>query len=76
MATTFLHLALIATVVFPLLAQDPYAFLKARDYSNAIPAFEAAILATPQNLNLRKDYAYTLLKIGESEFARDQFAEI
>ena len=67
-----------AAVLSPLLlhAQDPYAFLKAKDYYHAIPAFEASLQANPTNVNLRKDYAYTLLKIGESESARDQFAEI
>ena len=78
MATTLLRIALIATVVSPILlrAQDPYVFLKAKDYSHAIPAFEASLQTNPKNVNLRKDYAYTLLKIGESESARDQFAEI
>ena len=59
-----------------LLAQDPYSFLKTKDYRSAVPAFEASLQAAPQNVGLRKDYAYTLLKIGESEAARDQFAEI
>jgi tetratricopeptide (TPR) repeat protein len=69
---------MIAMVVLPLplRADDPYVFLRAKDYSRAVPAFEAALLSNPQNVNLRKDYAYTLLKIGESEAARDQFAEI
>ena len=57
-------------------AQDPYISLKARNYSSAVIAFEASLQANPGNTGLRKDYAYTLLKIGESESARDQFAVI
>jgi tetratricopeptide (TPR) repeat protein len=56
-------------------APDPadraYAALRARDYDTAIAAF----LAAPAGTNLRKDLAYTYLKIGEPELARDQFRE-
>jgi len=76
MATALLRIALIALVILPLRAQDPYVFLKAKEYSQAVLAFETALQVNPGKVSLRKDYAYTLLKIGESEAARDQFAEI
>ena len=78
MAIAFSCTALIAAALLPLIlhAQDPYAFLKAKDYSRAVLAFEAGLQASPRNIALRKDYAYTLLKVGESEAARDQFGEI
>ena len=77
MATGFIGILLSAVLAAPILyAQDPYVFLKTKDYPRAVLAFEASLQAKPQNVALRKDYAYTLLKIGESESARDQFAEI
>ena len=76
MAHTSSRIALLFAVAFHLQAQDPYVFLKAKDYYHAVPAFEASLQASPENINLRKDYAYTLLKIGESESARDQFAAV
>jgi tetratricopeptide (TPR) repeat protein len=56
--------------------EDPYALLKARNYGEAVSAFETALQAHPQNASLRKDYAYTLLKIGDTEAARNQFAQL
>src|SRR5436309_5834611 len=56
-----------------LYAQDPYPTLRARDYDAAIPQFLTAIAAAPRNAALRKDLAYTYLKIGEPTLARDQF---
>jgi Tfp pilus assembly protein PilF len=52
-----------------------YEFLRAKDYDNAIAFFEKAIAAAPTRPSIRKDLAYTLLKVGESEAARDQFGE-
>ena len=52
-----------------------YEFLRNRDYDNAIAFFEKAVEAAPARPSIRKDLAYTLLKIGESEAARDQFGE-
>jgi Tfp pilus assembly protein PilF len=56
-----------------------YEALRAKDYHRAIASFRDAIQAgspTPsQQAAVRKDLAYTLLKIGETEEARDQFAE-
>src|SRR5688572_18967935 len=54
---------------------DPYEPLRARDYDTAIPLFLKAIDATPTSTNLRKDLAYTYLKVGENDLARAQFAE-
>ena len=77
MATARIRIAFIGIVILlPLRGQDPYAFLKNKDYAHALSAFEASLQANPEKINLRKDYAYTLLKVGESELARDQFAEI
>jgi tetratricopeptide (TPR) repeat protein len=50
-----------------------YTALRARDYDVAVPAFLAAIQAAPTRVDIRKDLAYTLLKIGEPTLARDQF---
>src|ERR1017187_6635129 len=56
-------------------ADRAYTALRARDYDVAVPAFLAAIQAAPTRADLRKDLAYTLLKIGEPTLARDQFRE-
>src|SRR6202789_2488954 len=55
--------------------EKAYAALKAKDYDHAIAAFEEAVKIAPDRPAMRKDLAYTLLKIGENEAARDQFAE-
>src|SRR6476646_9693609 len=52
-----------------------YTALRARDYDVAVQAFLAAIQAAPDRADIRKDLAYTLLKIGEPAQARDQFRE-
>jgi Tfp pilus assembly protein PilF len=54
--------------------QRAYDALRARDYDMAIAAFEQAISLAPDRTATRKDLAYTLLKVGETESARDQFA--
>ncbi len=54
---------------------DPYEALRTRQYDVAIAAFQKAIAAEPTRAGLRKDLAYTLLKVGENEAARDEFAE-
>ncbi len=73
---------ILAAFLTPLsLAQPPdpltkgYEALKARDYDQAIPAFLKALAGNPQRADIRKDLAYTYLKVGESEAARDQFGE-
>lgn len=55
--------------------EKAYQALSSKDYDNAIVRFEEAIRIAPDRASIRKDLAYTLLKIGETEEARDQFAE-
>ncbi|HCC57049.1 MAG TPA: hypothetical protein DEQ47_07235 [Solibacterales bacterium] len=54
--------------------EQAYAALRVKDYDRAIPLFEQAVAVAPERAAIRKDLAYTLLKTGESEAARDQFA--
>lgn len=51
-----------------------YAALQGRDYERAVEAFEDAIRQGADQPAVRKDLAYTLLKMGETEAARDHFA--
>jgi Tfp pilus assembly protein PilF len=52
-----------------------YESLRARSYDAAITLFLKAIEAAPSRPAIRKDLAYTYLKIGENTAARDQFRE-
>lgn len=52
-----------------------YAALRGRDYDRAVENFQAAIKASPRRADIRKDLAYTYLKIGENLPARDEFQE-
>ena len=52
-----------------------YEALRGKDYDHAIAGFQQAIALAPDRASIRKDLAYTLLKTGETEAARDQFAE-
>src|SRR5581483_9399040 len=52
-----------------------YDALGRRDYDVAIPAFLKAVEASPGRASIRKDLAYTYLKIGENERAREQFQQ-
>ena len=52
-----------------------YESLHAHNYDAAVAGFLQAIEAAPGRASIRKDLAYTYLKIGENELARDQFAE-
>ena len=52
-----------------------YEALRGRDYDTAIAGFVKGIKAAPRRASIHKDLAYTYLKIGENELARDQFAE-
>lgn len=52
-----------------------YKALSARNYDAAIAGFERAIELDPKRASIRKDLAYTLLKIGETESARERFGE-
>jgi Flp pilus assembly protein TadD len=55
--------------------KNAYEALKSRHYDEAIVAFQRAIEMAPGRAAIRKDLAYTLLKVGENEAARDQFGE-
>ena len=57
---------------YPALARA-YDFLRARDYDAAVTAFAEAIDLAPKRSDIRKDLAYTYLKIGENDLAREQF---
>ena len=64
-------------------AQEPAGGVAARAYEAladgalevAVLRFQKAIEEQPANAALRKDFAYTLLKIGDTESAREQFRE-
>src|SRR5579863_2178163 len=55
--------------------QQAYDALRQKHYDHAIARFQQAIALAPNRPAIRKDLAYTLLKIGDNEAARDQFAE-
>ena len=83
LAIPALLLCALASAQTPAPSSDPayaplskaYEFLRSRDYDQAIAFFEKAISAAPTRPSIRKDLAYTLLKVGETEAARDQFGE-
>jgi Flp pilus assembly protein TadD len=52
-----------------------YQALRDKNYDQAIAGFEQAIALTPDRAAIRKDLAYTLLKVGENDAARDQFGD-
>ncbi len=52
-----------------------YDALREKNYDQAVAGFEQAIALAPERASIHKDLAYTLLKIGENEAARDHFAE-
>jgi Tfp pilus assembly protein PilF len=54
---------------------EAYTALRAGQLDRAVALFRQAIAARPDAANLRKDFAYALLKTGEREQARDQFGE-
>ena len=51
-----------------------YQELLDKQYDEAIGFFLKGIEAAPERGAIRKDLAYTYLKVGEPEAARDQFA--
>jgi tetratricopeptide (TPR) repeat protein len=55
--------------------EKAYEAARAKDYDRAIAAFQQAAELAPNRSSIRRDLAYTLLKIGATEAARDQFAE-
>src|ERR1700748_519962 len=52
-----------------------YDALRIKDYDTAVAAFQHAITIAADRPGVHKDLAYTFLKIGENDAARDQFAE-
>lgn len=54
-------------------ADRGYAALRARQYDEAVAAFDRALQADPGLRHVRKDLAYTLLRRGDREAARDHF---
>ncbi len=52
-----------------------YDLLRDRQYEPAIEAFRQSLSENPSSVSTHKDLAYTFLKIGETESARDEFAE-
>jgi tetratricopeptide (TPR) repeat protein len=60
---------------YPVLT-EAYARLQAREYESAIAGFRRALELEPDRSDVRKDLAYTLLKTGETELARDVFGDI
>jgi Flp pilus assembly protein TadD len=51
-----------------------YKALRAKQYDAAIEGFKRSLARTPDRPSIHKDLAYTLLKVGENEAARDEFA--
>ena len=49
--------------------------LRLRDYDAAVVQFRRAATLSPQRTDIRKNLAYTLLKTGETDSARDEFGE-
>ena len=54
-------------------ANAAYKALETRNYDAALLSFRKSLTLDPANLSLRQDYAYTLLKTGETALARDEF---
>jgi Tfp pilus assembly protein PilF len=55
--------------------EKAYESLRSKDYDGAILRFKEAIGIAPNRAPLHTELAYTLLKIGETEEARDEFGE-
>ena len=49
--------------------------LRSRDYDLAILSFRNAAALSPRRADIRKNLAYTLMKTGETDAARDEFGE-
>ncbi len=77
----FLRFALLVLATPLLLVAQPefasldraFAAQRAKAYEAAVAAFQEAASAAPLRADIRKNLAYTLLKVGENESARDQF---
>src|SRR5580704_1535107 len=55
--------------------EKAYKSLNAQDYDGAIAGFQEAAVLTPDRAVIHTQLGYTMLKIGETEAARDRFAE-
>jgi len=55
--------------------EHAYQALRDKYYDQAVAGFRQAIALAPERASIRKDLAYTLLKAGENEAAREQFGE-
>lgn len=55
--------------------EQAYAALREKNYDQAVAGFRQTIALAPNRASIHKDLAYALLKVGENEDARDQFAE-
>jgi len=53
-----------------------YTALRNKEYDQAILLFQQGLAADPSLTGPRKDLAYTFLKTGDTEAARDQFADV
>ncbi len=53
-----------------------YKSLAGKAFEQAIPAFLEAVATAPDRPSIRKDLAYAYLKTGDTQAARDQFAEV
>jgi tetratricopeptide (TPR) repeat protein len=71
-ACAFSQAALYAQPEFAPLSRA-YEALHSRSYNDAVAAFLDASRAAPSRADIRKDLAYTYLKIGENESALEQF---
>ena len=54
---------------------EAYQALRLRDYDRAVGSFKHAIVLAPDGASILTYLGYALLKIGETDAARDQFAE-
>jgi tetratricopeptide (TPR) repeat protein len=74
-------LCILVVAACPSFAQRPgnaelteaYKLLNTKDYDRAIELFHKGLALQPDNARVHKDLAYTLLKTGENEEARDEF---
>jgi Tfp pilus assembly protein PilF len=66
--------ALAQDLAYPVL-EKAYKSLNAQDYDDAITGFREALTLAPERAVIHKQLGYTLLKVGETEAARDRFAE-
>lgn len=71
--SSFGHASALTSAEAEAAANCAYESLKTKDYLSAIESFGQAISVLSDRAPLRKDFAYTLLKAGRREDARDQF---